>query len=186
MSRAILICLAVIFTTTSVFARGNSSSSHSSGKTYVRPYTRSDGTHVSGHYRSARGSGTNDYNSSTYKYKTISGHSSTTASPRSNYQSYRKNKNLHFSDTPTNANYHTFTDNKGIVRDSNTGRIHRSQAAKRDFQKQNPCPSTGKTSGSCPGYIIDHVQALKRGGVDSPSNMQWQTIRAAKEKDKWE
>jgi len=25
-----------------------------------------------------------------------------------------------------------------------------------------------------------HVQPLKRGGADSPSNMQWQTIEAAK------
>ena len=27
---------------------------------------------------------------------------------------------------------------------------------------------------------------LKRGGADSPSNMQWQTIEEAKAKDKWE
>lgn len=49
-----------------------------------------------------------------------------------------------------------------------------------------PCPSTGKSSGACPGYVIDHVQPLKRGGADAPSNMQWQTKEAAKEKDKWE
>jgi hypothetical protein len=30
------------------------------------------------------------------------------------------------------------------------------------------------------------VQALKHGGSDSPSNMQWQTIEAAKAKDKIE
>jgi len=27
---------------------------------------------------------------------------------------------------------------------------------------------------------------LKRGGMDDPSNMQWQTIQESKEKDKWE
>jgi len=40
------------------------------------------------------------------------------------------------------------------------------------------------------GYVlamsIDHVQALKHGGADSPSNMQWQTKQAARAKDKWE
>jgi hypothetical protein len=48
------------------------------------------------------------------------------------------------------------------------------------------CPSTGKTYGNCPGYVVDHNQALKHGGADDPSNMQWQTRQAAKEKDKWE
>lgn len=38
--------------------------------------------------------------------------------------------------------------------------------------------------GACPGYVIDHVTPLKRGGADSPSNMQWQTREAAKIKDK--
>jgi hypothetical protein len=34
--------------------------------------------------------------------------------------------------------------------------------------------------------LIDHVVPLKRGGADSPGNMQWQTIAAAKAKDKIE
>jgi hypothetical protein len=55
-----------------------------------------------------------------------------------------------------------------------------------DFKHSHPCPSTGKTLGACPGYAVDHVQALKQGGVDSPSNMQWQTKADAKAKDKWE
>jgi hypothetical protein len=33
---------------------------------------------------------------------------------------------------------------------------------------------------------VDHVQALKHGGADSPSNMQWQTTAAAKAKDRTE
>jgi hypothetical protein len=71
------------------------------------------------------------------------------------------------------------------ARDSK-GRIKRSATAKRDFQKSHPCPATGKTTGACPGYVIDHVVPLKRGGADAPSNMQWQTIQAAKAKDKIE
>lgn len=73
----------------------------------------------------------------------------------------------------------------GVQRDKH-GKIARSQQAKNEFKKSHPCPSTGKSSGACPGYVIDHVQALKHGGADKPSNMQWQTKEAAKAKDKWE
>lgn len=34
--------------------------------------------------------------------------------------------------------------------------------------------------------VVDHIIPLKRGGSDAPSNMQWQTIEAAKAKDKIE
>ena len=63
---------------------------------------------------------------------------------------------------------------------------HRSQKAKAIFKYSHPCPANGKTKGSCPGYIIDHINALACGGVDEASNMQWQTKAAAKAKDKWE
>jgi hypothetical protein len=66
------------------------------------------------------------------------------------------------------------------------GRIARSETAKHDFQKSHPCPATGKASGPCPGYVVDHVTPLKRGGADSPRNMQWQTTVVAKAKDKIE
>ncbi len=66
------------------------------------------------------------------------------------------------------------------------GRARRSAAAKAAFKSQNPCPSTGRSTGPCPGYVIDHVIALKRGGLDDPTNMQWQTVEAGKEKDRVE
>src|SRR5437870_5252678 len=66
------------------------------------------------------------------------------------------------------------------------GRIERSAAARDAFMRSHPCPSTGGRSGACPGYVVDHVIALKHGGADAPSNMEWQTIEAAKAKDRWE
>ena len=73
----------------------------------------------------------------------------------------------------------------GVVRDSR-GRIARSPQAVQQFKKANPCPGTGKSYGSCPGYVVDHVIPLKRGGADAPGNMQWQTIEEAKRKDRSE
>ena len=69
---------------------------------------------------------------------------------------------------------------------SSSGRIQRSSAARSSFQRKNPCPSTGRTSGGCPGYVVNHRQPLKRGGQDNPSNMQWQTKAAAAAKDRVE
>jgi len=58
--------------------------------------------------------------------------------------------------------------------------------AKNSFKHQQPCPSTGRTAGPCPGYVIDHKIALACGGADAPDNMQWQTVAAGKAKDKVE
>jgi len=66
------------------------------------------------------------------------------------------------------------------------GRIERSQAARTAFKREHPCPATHLPTGPCPGYIIDHVIALKRGGLDTPANMQWQTVDEAKAKDRVE
>lgn len=62
----------------------------------------------------------------------------------------------------------------------------RSRAAKAEFQRQHPCPTSGKPRGACPGFIIDHVLPLCAGGADAPSNMQWQTSADARMKDQRE
>lgn len=73
----------------------------------------------------------------------------------------------------------------GVKRNSH-GKIKRSRAARSAFTRQHPCPSTGKTSGRCPGNVVDHKIALECGGPDDPSNMQWQTVADGKAKDKTE
>jgi hypothetical protein len=65
------------------------------------------------------------------------------------------------------------------LRDSN-GKIKRRAAAKEAFERQ-----TGYPHGR-PGYVVDHIKPLACGGADDPSNMQWQSIADAKEKDKVE
>jgi hypothetical protein len=77
-------------------------------------------------------------------------------------------------------------DADGIVLRDSRGRIARSQTAKREFERANPCPSTRKRSGACAGYVIDHIIPLSCGGADAPANMQWQTVADAKAKDRWE
>ena len=54
------------------------------------------------------------------------------------------------------------------------------------FKKSNPCPVTAKTYGSCPGYVVDHIMPLCAGGADRPYNMQWQTVKDGKIKDRFE
>lgn len=66
-----------------------------------------------------------------------------------------------------------------VPRDAN-GRILRSRSAVAEFKRL-----TGYPHGR-PGYVIDHIVPLALGGADTPANMQWQTIQAAKAKDRWE
>ena len=89
-------------------------------------------------------------------------------------QSYRKN---HLAEG--------FSAHPSVARDAH-GKIKRSRAAKDAFERQSPCPANRKTSGRCPGYVVDHVKPLECGGADAPSNMQWQTVTDGKAKDKTE
>jgi hypothetical protein len=82
--------------------------------------------------------------------------------------------------------YHARTYSHATVQRDSHGRIRRSTSAKNAFKRQHPCPATGRNSGSCPGYVIDHVQPLECGGADAPFNMQWQSVQDAKIKDRTE
>jgi hypothetical protein len=68
----------------------------------------------------------------------------------------------------------------------NVQATERSSAAKLAFVKIHACPATHKHKLPCPGYVVDHVRSLDCGGADAPANMAWQSIAAAKAKDKWE
>ena len=58
----------------------------------------------------------------------------------------------------------------------------RSKAVRAEFQRQNPCPSTGLPRGACPGYEADHKTPLCIGGKDDPANLRWLTIEEHKAK----
>ncbi len=57
------------------------------------------------------------------------------------------------------------------------GRIVRSRAVLRQFAKVFPCPSTLKPVPQCPGWAIDHVIPLQRGGADAQINLQWLPVQ---------
>ena len=57
------------------------------------------------------------------------------------------------------------------------------EVASRSGTGGRPCPFDRQDLRCVP--VVDHIQALKHGDQDEPSNMQWQTLEAAKGKDKW-
>ena len=67
-----------------------------------------------------------------------------------------------------------------------SGRIVRSAWSRAQFRAAVPCPSTGQTTGACPGFVVDHVIPLCACGPDYAHNQQWQTKADAREKDKLE
>ena len=62
----------------------------------------------------------------------------------------------------------------------------RDPKAIRAFRQANPCPSTGETSGSCPGWRIDHRYPLCACGSNAQSNLQWEPLEHSKTKDRLE
>lgn len=64
--------------------------------------------------------------------------------------------------------------------------LPRSSSVRTEFRKANPCPATGKTTGRCPGWEIDHRVALVCGGPDAVQNLQWLEIERHREKTRLE
>jgi hypothetical protein len=60
------------------------------------------------------------------------------------------------------------------------GRILRGQSAKKRFMRQTGYPKGRK------GYIVTRTVPTSQGGLDDPSNMQWQAKAQAKAKAKME
>lgn len=60
----------------------------------------------------------------------------------------------------------------------------RSRTLRAEFLRANPCPATGKTSGACPGWQVDHKVPLCLGGpaVDTTANLQWLPVADHKAK----
>jgi hypothetical protein len=143
---------------------------------------RSSGSHSASHSgsssrsysHSSRSTGSS-YQSHPRSYSHAASHSSRAyhrSSAAHYYASIRSSKGSHFYSRTSRYAI-------GVARDSR-GRIARSSAARHKFEEE-----TGHPNG-WPGHVIDHNIALKRGGADDPSNMQWQTKEEAKAKDRWE
>ena len=59
---------------------------------------------------------------------------------------------------------------------------HRSREVTREFQRERPCHSTGRTRGPCPGDWKDHVVPIACGGPDTVSNPQRVVARGSRPK----
>lgn len=144
--------------------------------------------------RGSRSYSSRSYSSHSYYSRSSGGsHPNSTSTVRSSYRSHSQTSHAYRSHP--NTSHRSYSTRSYSSRGTSTystgqrdghGRIKRSEAAKDAFKRQHPCPATGKSNGACPGYVIDHVKPLAKGGADVPSNMQWQTQSAAKAKDKWE
>src|SRR4051812_6686608 len=68
--------------------------------------------------------------------------------------------------------------------DSGFAESYREPRLRAAFMKAHPCPATSKPSGACKGYVVAYIKPRCAGGPDRLSNMQWQTIREARMKDR--
>lgn len=79
----------------------------------------------------------------------------------------------------------------GFTKRTESGEIQRSSSELAKFKKLYPCPSTGKSTGNCPDWSVDHIIPLACGGCDSVTNMQWlknsiKSCPGTECKDRWE
>lgn len=174
-------------------ARGGGSHSSGGGSHYVSPHVTKNGTYVQGHYQTnPNGSKADNWstqgnvNPYTGKEGTAdpsggsqgSSYSLTPATPRAEPAPSQ------FLYEPAKPIASRAPKSISQVRAAESSRrAERSTAMRSAFQKMHPCPSTGRTSGACPGYVVDHIKPLCANGMDLPSNMQWQSKSQAASKD---
>jgi len=191
---AVLVVATMIPSAVSLARPSRSSNSHPSGPAHVKSYTRKDGMPVREHVSNAPKSGGSRANTSTGNKvpgphyaksppKSGSSHAKVSPSKKAGASHFETGKNSHGATHAIGANSRKgpghVASGAAVERDEH-GRIKRSEAAKRQFMRK-----TGYPHGR-PGYVVDHIKPLKRGGSDSPGNMQRQTKEDAKRKDKWE
>lgn len=58
-------------------------------------------------------------------------------------------------------------------RDPVTHEILRDAKVISSYRKVHACPSTGKFTGACPDYALNHVKPLACGGCDAVWNLTW-------------
>jgi hypothetical protein len=163
---------------------------------YAQSHRHSTGLHTRGSYSSSR-----SYTARSHRNE---GHSYRRSSPRISYRAHRPSARVYTPRAHRSRTYalrtkisgrgtrpshrvHSFRASRYRAhaysapgtRD-HRGRLKRSARAKDAFMRE-----TGHPRG-WPGHVVDHRVPLACGGLDSPSNMQWQTIEAARAKDKSE
>src|ERR1035437_2076615 len=166
MKKLILICSLVCFVSVGFICSALA-------QVHVKGYTRKDGTYVQPYTRNSPGGGTSSGSTCSPTPRTPSSGSTYSPTPRTpNYSSSATSR--------SNVSIRHYNSSGYVGARDSRGRIVRSEAAKERFMHM-----TGYPHGR-PGYVVDHIIALKRGGADDPSNMQWQTIAEGKAKDKLE
>ncbi len=66
------------------------------------------------------------------------------------------------------------------------GSIVRSTRVLASFQRAIPCPTSNSTTGSCKGYVKDHIIPLCAGGYDTTQNLKWSEYNYSKLRDREE
>ena len=172
------------YSATSAPNTSSAATSSDLGTTHVSGYYRKGGTYVNGFDRAAPGTSSASTTATVAVPAATPDLRSSTQTVQDAIAAGRivvKNPKPVVKDTkPVVTSTTTTVPASGVVVRDSHGRIKRSEPAKHEFMRM-----TGYPDGR-PGYIVDHIVPLKRGGCDCPSNMQWQTIQEAKAKDKWE
>jgi len=158
-------------------SKSASSSSTTSGHVHVRSYTKKDGTVVGAHTRSAPSSSHSGAAASSQTHRSTPGTGPTTSTPRTcdspnSTTTTPRTYGSSGSTTTTPRTYSSSSRATTATARSSSG-THRNPNVRAAFRRTHPCPSTGRSAGGCPGYEVDHIVPLYKGGSDATGNMHW-------------